>query len=348
MTNRLIVSFISYMLEVNFVTEQSYVMLYKQKKYRTVMNPTVKYSAFIASLILVMPYVAFADQGTQSQTMQVQLASVTCTDNYDTAYLNDVVNAINNPTITSTITTTDIPKLNADFAELQADATTNNAAQFKTDSQKFTSDQRTASLDAVTAIKAAHSTTVNSTLKSETSQLQSAEKSCLFAAKQQKAQVKIQTYTKAITNAQNLSNDLTKHGANTGALNQTIVNTNSQIQAFQTAVNNAQNSTQLQVALNSFCLYNGCKTVNNFHFAANTAIQADQAKLNLLSGKNSTTSFQALVAQAQSDITNAQNALTQVGANQYQGTQSNTVWNNIKAAADVIHQLQQIVNHKHK
>jgi len=311
------------------------------------MNSTVKYSAFIASLILVMPYVAFADQGTQSQTLQVQLASVTCTDNYNTTYLNDVVNAINNPTITSTITTTDIPKLNADFAALQADATANNAAQFKIDSQKFTSDQRTANLDAVTAIKAVHSTTVNSTLKSETSQLQSTEKSCLFAAKQQKAQVKVQTYTKAITNAQNLSNKLTTHGANTGALNQTIANANSQIQAFQTAVNNAQNSTQLQAALNSFCLYNGCKTANNFHFAANAAIQADQAKLNALAGKNTTSTFQALVGQAQSDITNAQTALTQVGANQYQGTQSSAVWNNIKAAADVIHQLQQIVNHKH-
>jgi hypothetical protein len=209
------------------------------------------------------------------------------------------------------ITATDITKLNADFAALQADATANNAAQFKTDSQKFTSDQRTANLDAVTAITTTHSTTVNAALKSEASQLQSTEKSCLFAAKQQKAQVKVHSYTKAITNAQNLSDRLTKHGANTGALNQTIANANSQIQAFQTAVNNAQNSTQLQAALNSFCLYNGYKTDNNFHFAANVGIQADQEKLNLLSGKNSTSSFQALVSQAQSYITNAQTALTQ-------------------------------------
>lgn len=335
------------MSSFNFVSEQSYAMLYKLKNHRIAMNPTVKYSAFIASLVLVMPYVAFAEQSNQSQNLQLQLATETCTDTHVTAYLNDVVKAINNSTITSTITTTDIPKINADFAALQADANANNTAQFKTDAQKFSSDQRTANLDTISAIRASHNKTVNSTLKSENSQLQTAEKSCLFAVKQQKAQVKVQSFNKAVMHAQDLSGKLSKHGANTASLNQTIGNANTQIQAFQTAVNNAQNSTQLQAALNSFCLYNGCKTGNNFHFAATAAIQADQAKLNLLAGKNSTSTFQALVSQAQTDITNAQTALTQVGGNQYQGTQSSTVWNNIKAAADVIHQLQQIVNHKH-
>ncbi len=104
---------------------------------------------------------------------------------------------------------------------------------------------------------------------------------------------------------------------------------------------------RLQTALNSFCLYNGCKTGDNFHFAANTAIQADQAKLNLLAGKNSASSFQSLVGQAQVDITNAQTALNQVGSNQYQGTQSSAIWSDIKAAGEVIHQLQEIINHKH-
>lgn len=307
----------------------------------------MKYGAFIASLILVMPYVAFADQGTQSQNLQVQLATATCIDTHTTGYITDVVNVINNSTITSTLTTTDMPKINADFTALQTDVNANNTAQFKTDTQKFNSDQRAANLDAIYEIRTMHSKTVNSALKLDNSQLQAAEKSCLFAAKQQKAQVKVKSFDREITHAQDLSDKMSKHGANTAALNQTILDANNRIQAFQTAVNNAQNSTQLQSALNSFCLYNGCKAGNNFHFAANAAIQADQAKLNLLSGKNSTSSFQSQVSQAQSDITNAQTALTQVGGNQYQGTQSNTVWNDIKAAADIIHQLQQIVNHKH-
>lgn len=104
---------------------------------------------------------------------------------------------------------------------------------------------------------------------------------------------------------------------------------------------------QIKAALDSFCLYNGCKTSENFHFAAASAIQVDQARLNVLAVKNSTTSYQALVNQAQLDFGNAQTALNQVGSNKYQGTQSSDIWNDIKAAADVIHQLQQIANHKH-
>lgn len=313
------------------------------------MNQTVKYGAFVALLILVMPYLAFADQGSiqPSSNLQLQLASVTCLDTHATAYLGDVVNVINNSTITSTIPTMDIPKINADFAALQLDTTGNNPAQFKIDSKQYSSDQRTANLDAISAIRAVHSKTVNSELRSDNAQLQSAQKSCLFSVNQQRAQMKIQKFDQAITHTQNLSGRLSKHGANTAGLNQTIDNAYNQIQAFQSAVDGAQNKTQLQTALNSFCLYNGCKTGDNFHFAANTAIQADQAKLNLLAGQNSTASFQALVGQAQTDLTNAQTALTQVGANQYQGTQSNTVWSDIKAAGEIIHQLQQTVNHKH-
>ncbi|MGB9124595.1 MAG: hypothetical protein WA833_08490 [Nitrosotalea sp.] len=313
------------------------------------MNSTVKYGAFVALLILAMPYLAFADQGSiqPSSNLQLQLASMTCLDTHSTAYLGDVVNVINNSTITSTVTTTDIPKINADFAALQSDATSNNAAQFKIDSQQYNSDQRTASLDAIFTIRTVHSKTVNSELRSDNAQLQSAQKSCLFAVNQQRAQMKVQKFNQDIANAQNLSGRLSKHGANTAGLNQTIDNAYNQIQAFQSAVNDAQNKTQLRSALNSFCLYNGCKSGDNFHFAANAVIQADQTKLNLLAGQNSTASFQALVGQAQTDLTNAQTALGQVGTSQYQGTQSNAVWSDIKTAGEIIHQLQQIVNHKH-
>jgi hypothetical protein len=126
-----------------------------------------------------------------------------------------------------------------------------------------------------------------------------------------------------------------------------IGNATAKIQTFELAVQNAQNSTQIKAALDSFCLYNGCKTSENFHFAAASAIQVDQARLNVLAVKNSTMSYQTLVNQAQTDLGNAQTALNQVGSNKYQGTQSNDIWNDIKAAADVIHQLQQIANHKH-
>jgi hypothetical protein len=315
------------------------------------MKPTINYTALMASLLLIMPLAAYADQGSksqyQSQVLQLQMAAMTCRNTYVTGDLGDVVSVINNSTITATLTNTDISKLGTDFSSLQTDASGNNISQFKADVKVYNGDTKSANLDARTAIKTAHSKTVYSTLRTDIKQLQSTYKSCLFGVKQQYAQLKAQMFNNSLSHTQNMTSKLASHGANTTALTNVINQNSASVQAFEAAVNNAQNSTQLQAALNSFCLYNGCKDSNNSHFAANVAIQADQAKLNVLAGKNSTASYQGLVSQVQTDLTNAQTALNQVGSTQYQGNQSSTVWNNIKAASDVIQQLQQIVNHKH-
>ncbi|MHB8602999.1 MAG: hypothetical protein ACYC6W_02175 [Nitrosotalea sp.] len=314
------------------------------------MQTRLQYTALIACVMMVLPSAAFADSGARSpyaeQQLQVQLASMTCSNAYLDGYLGDVVTVINNSTTTTTLST-DITKTSTDFATLQFDVNASNTAQFKTDIKAYNTDSRTANLDAHGILKTIHSRTVNTTLKSDASQLRSTENSCLFVAKQQKANLKTEMYNHDLARVQNMTDKMTKRGVDTNGINKVIGNATSYIQAFELAVQNAQNSTQLKAALDSFCLYNGCKTADNFHFAAATAIQVNQAKLNVLAGKNSTTSYQALASQAQTDITNAQTALNQVGSDKYRGTQSSDVWNNIKAAADVIHQLQQIINHKH-
>jgi hypothetical protein len=300
--------------------------------------------------MMVLPSVAFADSGTKSQyavqQLQVQLASMTCTNAYLNGYLGDVVTVINNSTITAALST-DIAKTSTDFAILQSDASANNTAQFKTDVKTYNSDSRAANLESHSELKTAHSRTVNTTLKSDASQLRSTENACLFVAKQKQANLKGEMYNHIMARAQNMSQRMEKHGMNTDEINKVIENATAKIQAFELAVQNAQNSTQIKAALDSFCLYNGCKASENFHFAAASAIQVDQARLNALAVKNSTASYQALVNQAQTDLGNAQTALNQVGSNKYQGTQSSDIWNDIKAAADVIHHLQQIANHKY-
>ncbi|MGI0061503.1 MAG: hypothetical protein ACREBA_03520 [Nitrosotalea sp.] len=315
------------------------------------MKPHIRYGAFIASLLLVMPLTAYADSGTRSnyasQVLQLKLAAMTCRNTYVTSYLGDVVSVINNSTTTSTLTNTDIPKLGTDFGSMQSDASGNSTVQFKTYMNTYNGDTKATDLDARTAIVTEHSKTVNTTLRSDNKQLQSTYQSCLFGVKQQVAQLKAGMFNTHIANAQKRADRLASHGANTAALNQTINTASTGVQAFEQAVDNAQNSTQLKDALKNFCLYNGCKTPSDQHFAANIAIQADQSKLSVLAGENTTSTFQGLVSQAQTDLTNAQTALTQVGSSQYQGNQSSTVWTDINAASDTIQQLQHIVNHKH-
>ena len=307
--------------------------------------------SFVAVIILILPCVTYADEGARSQysskALQLQMDSVSCRNGYLTGYLNAVVDAINNATITSTITSTDIPKIGSDYTVLQSDATSNNAVQYKADLKIYTAEVKIANQDSRSALKTAHDKTVYSSLRSNLGQLKSTYATCSFGVQHQYAQLKTQIFTSSISHLQNMTNRLESHSINTTALSYTINLANSHVKTFETEMNNAQNKTQLQSAMKSFCLYNGCKTDNNFHLAATTAIEQDQAKLTYLASKNSTSSYQGLVIQAQADLTSAQTALSQVGSNQYQGTQSSDVWNNIKAAADLIHHLQQIVNHKH-
>jgi hypothetical protein len=314
------------------------------------MQTRLQYAALIACAMMVFPSAAFADSGTRSQyavrQLQVQLASMTCTNAYLDGYLGDVVTTINNSTTTAALST-DIAKTSTDFATLQSDTSANNTAQFKTDVKTYQSDSRTANLEAHSELKTVHSRTVNTTLKSDASQLRSTENTCLFVAKQQRANLKGEMYDHIMARSQNMTQRMEKRGMNTDEINKVIGNATAKIQAFELTVQNAQNSTQIKAALDSFCLYNGCKTSENFHFAAASAIQVDQARLNVLAVKNSTTSYQTLVHQAQTDLGNAQTALNQAGSNKYQGTQSSDIWNDIKAAADVIHHLQQIANPKH-
>ena len=137
------------------------------------MQTRLQYTALIACVMLVIPAAAFADSGTKSQyatqQLQVQIASMTCSNAYFDGYLNDVVTAINNSTTTTTLST-DIAKTGNDFVTLQSDVNASNATQFKTDVKVYNTDSRTANLAAHAILKTVHSKTVNTTLKSEASQ----------------------------------------------------------------------------------------------------------------------------------------------------------------------------------
>ena len=67
-------------------------------------------------------------------------------------------------------------------------------------------------------------------------------------------------YNHDMARAQNMTNKMAKRGEDTSGIHNVIGNATAKIQAFELAVQNAQNSTQIKAAIDSFCLYNGCKT----------------------------------------------------------------------------------------
>lgn len=126
--------------------------------------------------MLIVPSTAFADSSTKSmyteRQLQTQFLTANCTDAYLDGYLNDVVTAINNQTITATLSA-DMTKTRTDFATLQTDVIdANSTEQIKNDIVTYHSDSKTANLDARAELKTMHSKTVNAMLKSDTSQLE--------------------------------------------------------------------------------------------------------------------------------------------------------------------------------
>jgi len=318
------------------------------------MQAKIQYAALIACAMLILPAAAFADntsgsgnntQKVNPQYLQAALASATCQVSLTTGYLQNVINL--NQTAFASLNQ-DVTKMNGDLTTLQGYANSNDKTGFQSFVQgQLKTDTKSIKLDTQNLIKTVHLTKdQRATLKSETSQLQSTYKSCMFTAKQQSANAKVQNFQNQITQMQNRSKTLTGKGVDTTALNNQISSASAQVAALQAAINSANDSKSLQKAINSFCLYDGCKNGTNFHFAANSAIAVKQAQLTKIQSRNGSSAYSAQITQAQNDLNAAQSVLNTVGNGQYSGTQQSDVWNNIKAAADIIKQLWQELSHK--
>jgi len=216
--------------------------------------------------------------------------------------------------------------------------------------KSFRTDSKTATLDLRSAIKNAKPTGDERTkLKTDLSNLRSTYKSCMFTAGQQFANARVQAYSIGIQRVQNRTNTLQSRGVDTTQLTQLISQAQTNLGNLAAALSSATNSSQLKAALQSYCQYNGCKSGINFHFAAQSALTAEQAVLDKIKSNPNSGKYSSQIGQAQTDLTNAQNTLNAVGTSKYQGTQQADVWNALHDAHGIIKQLWSEINgHGHK
>ena len=305
------------------------------------MQTRMQYSALVACALLIIPAAAFADNSStrdsiQQASLNAMLARVTCQANAETGYIGAAISDISN--INQTAVSADSSKITADLQTLTTDV--NNKDQFKTDLKSFRSDSMTGTVDLHSAIKNAKPTSDEKTkLRSDYSSIKSAYQSCMFGAIQQSANVKLQAYGNAIQKVQNRTKVMASKGMDTAQLNLLINQAQTNLNNLAASVSSATNSSELKSALKSYCQYNGCKSGVNFHFAAQTALNAEQSILDSIKSNPNSGQYSSQIDQAQTDLTNAQNILTTVGTSKYQGTQSTDVWNDLHDANGIIKQL---------
>lgn len=311
------------------------------------MHAGMQYVAVMACALLIIPAAAFAQTPTpqkaeaavvQQDNMNATLAQVTCQANYFTGYIGDAITVI--PNINSTAINADSTKITTDLQTLTADVNNQNRAQFKADLPTIRADLKSSRLDLNSAVKASSPTKIErSQLKSDMVGLAAVERSCTFAAEQQLAQAKVASFQFVIQQEQDRSHRLYLRGINTTQLNQTINQAQTDLDSLAAAISSATNSTQLKEALQSYCLYNGCKSDTNFHFAAQIALGSEQAALDAIQTNQNSGQYSTLISQAQGNLTGAQNILSEVEGAQYQGTQSKDVWADLHDAQVIINQL---------
>ncbi|MGC1708899.1 MAG: hypothetical protein WA799_03755 [Nitrosotalea sp.] len=310
------------------------------------MHTKMQYAALMACALLIIPAAAFAQTATtqsgaatvQQDSMNAALAQVTCQANYLTGYIGDAISVI--PNINSTAISADSSKITTDLQTVTTDTNNDNKTQFKTDLPTLRADFQSGRLDLNHAIKTSTPTkTERSQLRSDMTSLGTTERSCMFAAEQQSAQAKIASFQFAIQQTQTRSHKLYLRGFDTTQLNQTISQAQTNLGNLAAAISSATNSTQLKAALQSYCQYDGCKSGTNFHFAAQSAFDVEQAALNAIKSNPNSGQYSTQISQAQTDLNNAQSILSPVGTGQYQGTQSTDVWNNLHDTQGIINQI---------
>jgi hypothetical protein len=311
------------------------------------MHNKIQYASLMACALLIIPAAAFAQTPitqqseaatVQQDSMNATLAQVTCQANYLTGYIGDAISVI--PNINSTAISTDSSKIATDLQTVTTDVTSDNKAQFKTDLPTLRADFKSGRLDLNSAVKASTPTkTERSQLRSDMASLGTTERSCMFAAEQQSAQAKIASFQFAIQQEQTRSHDLYLRGFDTTQLNQTISQAQTNLDNLAAAISSATNSTQLKAALQSYCQYDGCKSGTNYHFAALSSLDAEQAALNAITSNQNSGQYSTQISQAQTNLTSAQSILSAITTGQYQGTQSTDVWTDLHDAQGIINQI---------
>ncbi|MBU0527836.1 hypothetical protein KKE92_05110 [Candidatus Micrarchaeota archaeon] len=151
------------------------------------------------------------------------------------------------------------------------------------------------------------------------------------------AQAKIDGYEEILERAGEQSEDLSEKGVDTTALDALIADAEDEIvDPLKDAVDEAETSEELREALGSYCLFNGCANGINFHFAASWQIEKLDSILDLIEDDAEEAGLSDDWDTADEYLVTASENLEDVGTDQYEGTEHDDVWDNIRLASGAL------------
>jgi len=266
------------------------------------------------------------------------LTEIGCRIDFNVAVLNSMIGASagNSSSLQSSVTA-----LTNDKAQLQALQNSTNTSSF---SLQYASDMKQARnavaqwrADVLKGLTLGEKAALVSSYRFALSSYEQ----CSFSAEQAMAQDRITNYQQQIAKFQNISSMLGSRGFDASQMNQVLQDAQSQlISPLQSAISAANDSQSLGLALKTYCLYDGCTNGTNFHLEAKFDIAKYSTVLAALQNVSSAFNLSsATLAQAAQNLGDASSTLAQVGTAAYAKNQGQTLFNDIKAAAQEISQL---------
>lgn len=132
---------------------------------------------------------------------------------------------------------------------------------------------------------------------------------------------------------QEKADSLESKGADVTELNNIISDAKSQmVSPLQGVMENASGEAQIQQALRSYCLYDGCKSGINFHFEAKWELAKLDIALGRIQNSSNASAMSDKITSLSKDINDAKSALDAIGANKYTADSKKKVWDNIRSA----------------
>jgi hypothetical protein len=287
-------------------------------------------------LLLASANTVFAQTTNANQTLlQSAYVNAACKTNFTTAFIGHVTTVV--PSLGSLGQYSAL--LRGDASRLSALAAAGNITAYKNYvSGTYDPDLNRIAKNVSSAIRAANLTANTiATLRQNYNATLSSYKSCNLQSAKEYALQKLNMFNNSIRNYQEQASDLSSKGLDAGSLDLLLQNAQSQIVSpFENAINTATNASQIYAAINSYCLFDGCRNGTNFHLAAHFSLQSLSAQEDYLElNKNIST---ASLAPADTDLNNASSLLQTVGIKAYAKSQGDNIFDNLSAASKAMQQ----------
>jgi len=262
--------------------------------------------------------------------------------------INFVTNVVNSLAVTAPDTFPDpstyLAPLQKDQAQLQNYTNSGDVASFRAYiKNNFDPDFRQFKISVIGQFnKTKFSPDALASIKKNFALYKAENERCAFKALNEYATEKVNVYLDIITQYQLKMFSLSSKGIDIYPLVTLLQKENSQIiipliNVVNTVNPNFNASSELRVALNNYCLFDGCLNGINGHLAANFEATKLQIILNYMKHNTKYTDATEMLSQAQNSLNNAQSMLILIGTSSYLSPiQADEVCGNINATAKTL------------